>query len=141
MEKVSLVLKRTEKISFEPPTGTDERFLLMNMLNLCRARYGDYVRLTFQPPYKKRSTGDLSQNHKLNGMIMQICRETGAGYDSVKNKIKMIAVESMGYPYEIFDGVVTPKGERDCDTQECSMLIEAAYMLGAEHGIIFRGDD
>ena len=78
MEKVSLVLKRTEKLSFEPPApGTDERFALLNVLNLCRAKHNDYVRVTFQTPDKKRSTGYLSQNHELNGMIMQICRETG----------------------------------------------------------------
>ena len=35
MEKVSLVLKRTEKFSFEPPApGTDEWFALLNVLNL-----------------------------------------------------------------------------------------------------------
>ena len=79
MKKISLVLKRIEKLSFEPPApGTDERFALLNVLNLCRAKYGDYVRVTCQPPYKKRSTGDLSQNHKWNGKIMQICRETGS---------------------------------------------------------------
>ena len=142
MEKVSLVLKRIEKLSFEPPApGTDERFALLNVLNLCRAKYGDYVRVTFQPPYKKRSTGYLSQNHKLNGMIMQICRETGSSYNAVKNKIKMIAVETMGYPYEDFQGVITPKGERDCNTEECAMLIEATYMLGADLGIIFKEYD
>ena len=139
MEKVTLVLKRTEKLSFEPPApGTDERFVLLNILNLCRAKHGDYVRVTFQPPDKKRSTGYRSQNHKLNGMIMQICRETGSNYDAVKNKIKMIAVETMGYPYEDFEGVITPKKERDCNTEECAMLIEAAYMLGADLGIIFK---
>ena len=59
MEKVSLVLERTEKLSFEPPApGTDERFALLNMLNLCRAKYGNFVRVTFQPPYKKRSIVD-----------------------------------------------------------------------------------
>lgn len=142
MEKVSLVLKRSDGLSFVPPApGTDERFLLLNMLNLCRAKYNDYVRVTFQPPYQKRSTGDLSQNHKLNGMIMQICKETGSSYDAVKNKIKMIAVETMGYPYEDFRGVITPKGERDCNTKECAMLIEAAYMLGADLEIVFKEVD
>lgn len=142
MEKVSLVLKRSDGLSFVPPAPeTDESFLLLNMLNLCRAKYNDYVRVTFQPPYKKRSTGDLSQNHKLNGMIMQICKETGSSYDAVKNKIKMIAVETMGYPYEDFRGVITPKGERDCNTEECAMLIEATYMLGADLGIVFKEVD
>ena len=69
---------------------------------------------------------------------MQICRETGSSYDAVKNKIKMIAVETMGYPYEDFLGVITPKGERDCNTEECSMLIEAAYMLAADLEIILK---
>ena len=50
----------------------------------------------------------------------------------------MIAVETMGYPYEDFKGVITPKGERDCNTEECSKLIESAYMLGADLGIIFN---
>lgn len=141
MERVSLVLKRVDKLSFLPPASQDERILLSRILNLCSAKYNNYTRVTFEIPYPKRSTGDLSQNHKLNGMIMQICRENGSSYDAVKNKIKMIAVESLGYPYEEFGGVITPKGERSCNTQECAMLIEAAYMLGAEIGIVFKEYD
>ena len=41
MEKVSLVLKRTEKLSFDPTDpGTAERYELLNVLNLCSSKYG-----------------------------------------------------------------------------------------------------
>lgn len=139
MEPMTITLKRLDKLNFEPPKkGTHEHNQLVQIINLCKEKYGDYVKLTFSPPYKPRTTGERSQNHKLNGMIMQICQATGNGYDAVKTAVKMMAVEQMGYPYEVFRGRITPKGERNCDTSECAKLIEAAYIIGAEYGIIFK---
>jgi hypothetical protein len=50
----------------------------------------------------------------------------------------MLAVQEMEYPYEEVDGHVMPKGERDCNTEECAKLIEAAHVWAAHHGIILR---
>jgi len=106
----------------------------------CRDKHNDYVLVTIQPPKRPRTTGDGSQNHHLNGHIMQICAETGNDYDAVKNAVKMLAVEQMGYPYTDFHGVITPKGESESSTDECAKLIEAAHILAADLGIILKED-
>lgn len=112
------------------------RSAIKGLVDLCEKKYSGYVKLEMTPPYKARSTGKLSQNHHLNGHIMQICEVTGNSYEAIKYCIKMLAVEEMGYPYELIDGHVFPKGERDCNTQECAALIEAAHVWAAHHGII-----
>ena len=73
-----------------------------------------------------------------NGIIVQICEETGNDYDSVKDAVKMIAVEQLAYPYTTIGGKIIPQRERDCSVEECSKLIEAAQMLAADLGIIVR---
>jgi hypothetical protein len=101
----------------------------------CIKKYGGMVHITIQPPYKMRSTGPYSQNHHLNGHIIDICNATGNSYEDVKTAIKMFAVENMGYPYEMILGRIIPKHERDCNTEECAKLIEAAHIIAAEYGI------
>ena len=98
----------------------------------------DYVLLTMQPPKRPRTTGKDSQNHHLNGHIMQICQETGNDYETVKYCVKMIAVEQMGYPYKEWQGVITPQGESECSTEDCAKLIEASHVLAAFLGIILQ---
>lgn len=91
-----------------------------------------------QPPKRPRTTGEGSQNHHLNGHIMQICNETGNSYDAIKYCVKMLAVEEMGYPYELVDGHIYPQSEADSSTEECAKLIEAAHVWAAHHGIILQ---
>ena len=112
------------------------RTMLKDFCDYCCKKFSGYVKLEMTPPFPKRTTGKYSQNHHLNGHILQICNETGNSYDTIKYCIKMLAVEQMGYPYEQMDGYIIPKGERDCNMQECSMLIEAAHVWAAEHGIV-----
>jgi hypothetical protein len=141
MAEVKIVLKRINergRICFEAPREPELQEALRNILRTCQDKYSDYVSVTFKPPYKPRTTGKGSQNHKLNGMIMQICNETYNDYDTIKYCVKMIAVEQMGYPYKTVAGHIVPQGERDCSTEECAKLIEAAYILAAEAGIILR---
>lgn len=136
-----MVLKRVYNkghICFELPNNAFILEHIRTLLTACRAKNNDYVRVILQRPHKKRSTGDKSQNHHLNGHIMQICAETGNDYDAVKNAVKMIAVEQMGYPYTDFHGVITPKSESETDTAECAKLIEAAHILAADLGMILR---
>ena len=139
--QVNLVLKRTfqqGKLCFELPTNPEVLEALKRLLKACRDKCGDYVSLTLQKPVKPRTTGPDSQNHKLNGCIMQICNETGNDYETVKYCVKMIAVEKLGYPFTEISGHVLPKRERDCSTVECSKLIEAVYMLAAELQIVLK---
>ena len=138
---VQYVLKRSfeaGKIAFELPTDPSQRQAIKRELTKCREKNNDYVLVTMQPPKRPRTTGEDSQNHHLNGHIMQICNETGNDYDAVKQAMKMIAVENMGFPYRTIAGHILPQRERDCSTDECAKLIEAAHLLAAELSIILQ---
>lgn len=138
---VKYVLKRVNiagRIAFEPPADCGANENIKRELRKCRDKHNDYVLVTIQPPKRPRTTGAYSQNHHLNGHIMQICNETGNSYEVVKNAVKMIAVEQMEYPYTDFHGTITPKPESDCSTDECAKLIEAAHILAADLGIILK---
>ena len=135
------VLRRVNiagKIAFEPPADDGANANIKHELRKCRDKHNDYVLVTLQPPKRPRTTGKDSQNHLLNGIIVQICEETGNDYDSVKDAVKMIAVEQLAYPYKTIGGKIIPQRERDCSVEECSKLIEAAQMLAADLGIIVR---
>ena len=135
------VLRRVNiagKIAFEPPADAGANANIKHELRKCRDKHNDYVLVTLQPPKRPRTTGKDSQNHLLNGIIVQICEETGNDYDSVKDAVKMIAVEQLAYPYKTIGGKIIPQRERDCSVEECSKLIEAAQMLAADLGIIVR---
>ena len=138
---VQYVLKRVTiagRIAFEPPRDTGANESIKHELRKCRDKYGDFVLVTMQPPKKPRTTGKDSQNHHLNGHIMQICNETGNDYESVKTAVKLLAVESMGYPYRTIAGQIVPQRESDSSTDECAKLIEAAHVLAADLGIILQ---
>lgn len=138
---VQYVLKRVDiagRIAFEPPADSGAQEAIKRELRKCRDKHHDYVLLTLQPPKRPRTTGAFSQNHHLNGHIMQICNETSNSYDAIKYCVKMLAVEEMGYPYEIIDGHIWPKAEHESSTDECAKLIEAAHVWAAQHGIILQ---
>lgn len=126
------------RVAFAPPEEPGARAKIKRELGKCREKNNGYVLVTFQPPKRPRTTGPESQNHHLNGHIMQICNETSNSYEAIKYCIKMLAVEEMGYPYEIIDGHIWPKGESECSTDECAKLIEAAHVWAAQHGIILQ---
>ena len=138
---VKYVLKRVNLagiIAFEPPADDGANANIKHELRKCRDKYNDYVLVTIQPPRKPRTTGEHSQNHHLNGHIMQICNETGNDYDTVKDAVKQLAVEQMGYPYKTIGGRIVPQRERECSTDECAKLIEAAHVLAADLGVILQ---
>ena len=138
---VQYVLRRVNiagRIAFEPPADDGANANIKHELRKCRDKHNDYVLVTLQPPKRPRTTGEDSQNHLLNGIIVQICEETGNDYDSVKDAVKMIAVEQFAYPYKTIGGRLIPQRERECSVEECSKLIEAAQMLAADLGIIVR---
>ena len=138
---VQYVLKRVNiagRIAFEPPADLGATENIKRELRKCRDKHNDYVLVTIQPPRKPRTTGEHSQNHHLNGHIMQICNETQNSYNSVKDEIKRIATEEMGYPYEEINGHIHPIGESESSTDDCALLIEAAHVLAADLGIILQ---
>ena len=126
------------RVAFAPPEEPGARAKIKRELGKCREKNNGYVLVTFQPPKRPRTTGPYSQNHHLNGHIMQICNETSNSYDAIKYCVKMLAAEEMGYPYDIIDGHIWPKGESECSTDECAKLIEAAHVWAAQHGIILQ---
>lgn len=141
MSGVTITLQRVDikgRIAFIPPKEPELQEAIRKVLRTCRDKNNDYVAVTLARPYKPRTTGPDSQNHMLNGNIMQIVNETGNDYETVKYCVKMIAVEQLGYPFQTVAGHVVPKRERDCNTEECSKLIEASFMLAAELGIILE---
>ena len=138
---VRYVLRRVNiagRIAFEPPVDAGASENIKHELRKCRDKYGDYVLVTMQPPKRPRTTGKGSQNHHLIGHIMQICNETQNSYNAVKDEIKRIATEEMGYPYEEINGHIHPIGESESSTDECAKLIEAAHVLAADLGIILQ---
>lgn len=141
MAEVQITLKRVFQkglLSFEIPREPELKNALVSVLSTCQSKYNDYVHLTIKPPYKPRTTGKGSQNHHLNGHIMQICNFTGNDYETIKYCIKMIAVEQMNYPYTTIASHIVPKRESNCNSEECAKLIEASHVLAAQIGIILR---
>ena len=138
---VQYVLKRVNiagKIAFEPPADDGANANIKHELRKCRDKHNDYVLVTLQPPKRPRTTGEGSQNHHLNGHIMQICNATGQDYETIKYCVKMIAVEQMGYPYKTIVGHIVPQPESESSTDECALLIEAAHILAADLGVILQ---
>ena len=138
---VQYVLKRifyAGHIAFDLPQDAGAREAIRRELERCKDKNNDYVLVTMQPPKRPRTTGENSQNHHLNGHIMQICNDTGSSYNAVKDEIKRIATEEMGYPYEEINGHIHPIGESESSTDECAKLIEAAHVLAADLGIILQ---
>lgn len=138
---VQYVLKRVferGRISFELPENGAAREAIRRELERCRDHNNDYVLITMQQPRRPRSTGAGSQNHHLNGHVMQICNETGNDYDSVKYCVKMLAVENMGYPSRLVAGHILPQPESKSSMEECALLIEASHILAAELGIVLN---
>ena len=138
---VQYVLKRAffaGHIAFDLPQDACAREAIRRELERCKDKNNDYVLVTMQPPKRPRTTGEGSQNHHLNGHIMQICNETCNSYDVIKYCVKMIAVEQMGYPYKTIAGHIVPQPESESSTDECALLIEAAHILAAQLSIILQ---
>ena len=126
------------RVAFVPPVDAGARANIKRELGKCRDKHNGYVLVTVQPPKRPRTTGEGSQNHHLNGHILQICNETGNDYDTVKDAVKQLAVEQMGYPYKTIGGRIVPQRERECSVEDCAKLIEAAHVLAADLGIILQ---
>ena len=106
------------------------------------------IELLLSDKYKKRTTGKNSQNTKLHGMIRTIANDTGNDFEMVKYVIKQKAMNELGYPTmrgedgePVWNALLNepfPQSEADCTTVEESLLIEAAYLIAAENGIVLN---
>ncbi len=141
MASVKMTLKRVfekGRLCFELPREPELLEATKSLLSVCREKKSDFVNVTLDVPHKPRTTGPNSQNHHLNGHILQICNVTGNDYESIKYCVKMTAVEQLGYPFVTVAGHILPKRERDCNTEECAKLIEAVHFLAANLGIVLE---
>lgn len=105
----------------------------------------DRYDLIIETPRKKRSTGYLSQNHRLNGHCAQIANTIGEEFATVKLYVKRLAIKR-GLPiktdaagklvYSRLDGEPVPISESDMSVEQCAWVIEEVNILAAELGIV-----
>jgi hypothetical protein len=139
MKVEGLVLKRLpNKYGLFFNLNATQINILRSIIQVGRDHYNDYYTVDITLPYKSRSTGLVSQSHHLNGHIAQIAQSTGNDFETIKNIIKIMAMDQYGYPSTEYKGERIPKSEADCNTVECGWLIDCAHQLAAEAGIILR---
>lgn len=141
---VTLVLKHKKNaldcIAFEKPSRQFET-KLNNILNDCDDK-GGFVSVTIDNPKKPRTTGALSQNNLIWRLITIISDATGDTTHQVEEGLKDRAM-SKGYPYHISGVTKKPVGNSmaTISTVEASYLIDTAYEVIAELGIILEPQD
>lgn len=138
MEKKKAVLKIesfTEGFLVLSAPG-EVKAMLRGLVDLCKEKYGGYVRCDMSPPYKPRTTGKGSQNSKIWACIQQIAEATGNDLQDVEDYIKERAMKR-GYPYSMnqLTGRPRPLSMTLIDTKEASILIDELHQLAAELGI------
>lgn len=118
--------------------------LFTGLFETIKAKYNGFMRCQFSAPYKPRTTGKASQNHRINGFLMQICNETGNDFDDLKMYCKKrairrgypVKVDGQGYPIiSLETGDYIPESESKIDTVQASYLIEEIEQLASELGI------
>jgi hypothetical protein len=139
---IELTLKRTQNLSFEVPVN----FPYREFFKAGKERHGDNYLVKISHPRKRRTTGELSQNHRIAFLCNIIAAENAyegyTTYQAVKDLAKLRAIKR-GYPYRWstawIDGkeipIVCPKHEDELDTIEASYLIDELEMMAAEKGI------
>lgn len=114
----------------------------LQVRNLLSKQKAPYLQVTFQAPFRPRSTGPGSQSHRINGFVAQIAAATGDDFDAVKIRCKQRAI-ARGWPFitveEDIDGVThefkVAKSEADASVEEAKFLIEAVEQFAAECGV------
>lgn len=143
---ITLTLQKINgRLEFIPPTRTNERIALRDILDLCKRKHNNFVSLTFAVPYKKRTTGKHSQNSCIHGYAQTIANFCGDDVESIKMYCKKKAVRR-GYPvklddwgeiiYSKLDGEPIPESSAHVNTVQAGYLIEELQQLAAELGIV-----
>ena len=100
-----------------------------------------FERLKISKPFRPRSTGKHSQNHRINGFIQQICMLTGMDFDVMKYYFKKKAIRR-GYPFKTDpDGEAVPDSEADISVEQAMALNDEIEQFAAEHDIYLKEDD
>jgi hypothetical protein len=109
------------------------------LLDKSREHHGGYLTVSLERPRKPRTTGERSQNHRINGFIQQICEATGnTNFAAIKMQMKVEAI-GRGYPFETLpNGAAWPKSEADISTAEAAILIDTIEQIAAEWNVELR---
>ncbi len=138
---VKVTLKRIfipNTLAFELPAGNTKQAII-NVISKCKEKHGDYVQVTIDTPKKPRTQGLNSQNSLWHSQCSQICEFTGESMETVKMYIKEQAV-AMGYKTEYSSLLKKhiPVSSATVDTVMFGYLVEQAYILAGEFGIVLR---
>ena len=111
---------------------------LLHLWEGAKENYNGYLAVNLKKPYKSRSTGKGSQNNLFYALVTEICKETGNDIEDIKDYLKEKACARRSYPYEVnkMTGRIRPYSTTKVDTVQMAGLIEEAYQLCAELGII-----
>ena len=135
--QISALKGENNKFSLELLTGNAAVFnLIRPVVEKCNKSYGGYIQIEVSPPYKKRTTGELSQNNLIWRLITLIANETGNDIHDVEMAAKERAVKR-GYPYHVngITGRLTLSSMTEINTVEAGYLIDELHALCAEMGI------
>ena len=136
--KVCCYTEKTENgIIFQFPSKAVKQKML-DLFELAREKSNGYMTIDFGRVYKSRTTGEGSQNNLFYELCTEICKETGNDLEDVKDALKEKACARRSYPYEVnkMTGRIRPYSTTKVDTVQMAGLIEEAYQLCAELGII-----
>jgi len=129
----------------------DDRLMLsdaqkLQVRDLLSKQKAPFLQVTFQPPFRPRSTGKGSQSARFHGFVAQICVATQDSFDRLKMELKQKAI-SRGYPFEVIH-YQTPEGvyvelsiaqsEARASVEQESILIDVVEMDAAEKGVTLR---
>ncbi len=135
--QVSALKGENNKFSLELWTGNSAIFnLIRPVIEKCNKSYGGYIQIEISPPYKKRTTGELSQNNLVWRLITLIANETGNDIHDVEAAAKERAIKR-GYPYHVngITGRLTPSSMTEINTVEAGYLIDELHAICDEMGI------
>jgi hypothetical protein len=86
--------------------------------------------------FKKRTTGDLSQNHHYWGHLQQLCENFGLEIYSLDIVVRTSAI-SWGYPFDLIptkEGIKkVPWDETRVNTKQYADLLDCLHWFGEEH--------
>ncbi len=98
----------------------------------------NFDKLIIKKPFKPRTTGLRSQNHRINGFIQQIAMHTGIDFDVLKYYFKKKAIKR-GYPFETDpEGEAIPLSEAKIDTTQAGYLNDEIEQFADENDITLR---
>jgi len=136
--------RSSPNVCFRKPSDLPMLAALNSIVDKVLRKHGGYAAIEVKEPFRPRSTGPKSQNHRLNGFVSQFCEATGNDFDDIKLHVKRRAMRR-GLPpkqnergeilYSRVDGDPLPMSERDMSVEQCGWVIAEIEQLAAEEGI------